>query len=1392
MEKLTLLLQLLLCSALAAQEPGPNVLVDNIDFPSDYIVADIDGDGDNDLLTRALNSLSGNRAFLENTGSGAFARPVFFTHYDKLLPLALGDLDGDGDADLAAGLTVGPNTGFFYRNDGANHFLPPGLPPDPVSNLKGMVAVDLDGDGDADLLGWKDNRVFWAANTDGQGAFSGAILAGSPLPGDIQSLAVADMDLNGMPDIVCCAGPPGQEHILAVLYQENPGSWAFEAGLARPAGLAGDDIELSLSDLDGDGFPDVALSGHKPGAGTERTFKIFANLDGIPAGQEAFTLDGVHSFALGDIDGDGDADLAAQYQQSVSWFRNDGNFNWLERAIPGNDVLSPAIRLADMDQDGSLDLVQARGILSPDNGAFFTPNLGQGAGWGARRAIHHELTRVGASVACDWDADGDQDVLWTDTGSPGLYWLENLDGQGHFAGNAALLNLGQGAAWIAPYDLGQDGDTDLLLALGDPDSYTTYYLAVLERNGSAPSGFGPLAIIDTLQRGAMDIGDLDGDGDADILAYHKRFGLSWFEQTPAGYERRPLANADANTSFSTPPGIGDLNGDGFPDAMGYAGQQLTWFLNPDGQGPSAQHALAPPYPFFTAANAADLNGDGRPEMVGPCFDVASQNTYIAIGRYQPASNTFGPLEFTHPVSAGNHRILDVNQDGFPDYCSLDGTFLNLDGQGTFAPAIQPGLDLTMASTGDLNGDGSADFLSGGYNLYWLDSNPFLRPALTGRLALSQGDTCLYGSSAPGIPNWLIRTEDAAGETAYVSTNSDGRFSLALPDTGAYTVSVAPPFSYWETCPADTVLSFPEAGSRDSALFSANATADCPFVTVSVYVSRLRPCLPGFITVNFVNNGTAAAEDVPIEVILDGRLLVTGSDYPWDMATDSSLLFTIPQLGLFESGRIILNVEPDCNLVEAGSLICTTVQTRPDTGCLPPGALWDGSTLEANGYCQGDTTYFELRNVGDGAMSEERQYRIEIVNDDIIVFRIDDMQLGPGQSLSIAVPGDSLALRLVAQQDPNHPLAEDISLVVAGCSFPDSLLAVIAGQFPYSTGDPFRQAYCREVTSSFDPNAKSARPRGIGQDHLIEKGWRLEYTVDFQNTGNDTAFVVVIRDTLSPHLDLSTLRILGGSHPFSWQLRPGRELVFTFENILLPDSAANFEGSMGHVSFQAYPRPGLSPGAVIENTAAIYFDFNAPIITNTVFHTIRKPQVYAVEDAILCQEFSYLGQYWPADTTVVEHIELAAYDSLTTHHIDVLPAITMRVDTILEQGSLLAGLYLEQDTVFTDTIPIQDGCDEYIIYQVTVISSDAEAVARASGLAVYPNPARSEAVADWSRAALKPTAIELYDARGKLLDRYEVKGQGRNCRLELNRLPPGAYLLAFSGEFGRACRLLLVR
>lgn len=151
-----------------------------------------------------------------------------------------------------------------------------------------------------------------------------------------------------------------------------------------------------------------------------------------------------------------------------------------------------------------------------------------------------------------------------------------------------------------------------------------------------------------------------------------------------------------------------------------------------------------------------------------------------------------------------------------------------------------------------------------------------------------------------------------------------------------------------------------------------------------------------------------------------------------------------------------------------------------------------------------------------------------------------------------------------------------------------------------------ESFCETlITGSFDPNDKLVNPIGGGTSGEISDADSLfTYTIRFQNTGTDTAFTIVVRDTLDADVfDLNSVQPLNSSHPYRLDVEGENILVFLFEDINLPDSNRTVEGSQGYVMFQLAIKQDLPPGTLIQNNAAIYFDFNEPIITNTTINTI---------------------------------------------------------------------------------------------------------------------------------------------------------------------------------------------
>jgi hypothetical protein len=148
-----------------------------------------------------------------------------------------------------------------------------------------------------------------------------------------------------------------------------------------------------------------------------------------------------------------------------------------------------------------------------------------------------------------------------------------------------------------------------------------------------------------------------------------------------------------------------------------------------------------------------------------------------------------------------------------------------------------------------------------------------------------------------------------------------------------------------------------------------------------------------------------------------------------------------------------------------------------------------------------------------------------------------------------------------------------------------------------------------VFGSYDPNDKQVAPAAVPPFEVDSTD--LRYVIRFQNTGNLPADFVVIRDTLPDALDIATLRLVMGSHAYTWTLEDNRVLVVRFDAINLPDSLSNEPASHGFIVFTIRPKTGLTVGDSIANRAAIYFDYNLPVITGFAVMKVTSSTMAAV-------------------------------------------------------------------------------------------------------------------------------------------------------------------------------------
>lgn len=417
-------------------------------------IDDVDGDGDLDLLST--------RQWYENeNGNGLFRDPHVFGD-QNFNSIHLADFDGDDDVDLLLGWTPDDRLQ-WYRNEGSGLYETAQTLALNEANARFLLASDIDGDGDEDLIAGP--NLAWFENTNGLGDFGTRQMIAESYS---QNIFPADFDADGDTDIVTSMGT----------LLENDGHGTF---LERDLGLPDNCCDL-VADIDGNGRPDLVY------ADAETSLWV-SNVPGQPLNSATVlaTLPGNTRdvYAASDFDGDGDLDISLATNVSGGspfWIENlDGEGSFGEpRQVPYSGFLTQVMQLAaaDMDGDGDLDIVAAYDVRR--NQLFWFENTdGRGT-----FAEGRELITLGGGsrrrmLLADLDGDDDADVLWLPRGE----LLENLNGR---LDSGSPINLVIGAQ-PAVADFDGDGDQDVVTM--------TRGRIVFGENRTA--------------------GDIDGDGDVD-------------------------------------------------------------------------------------------------------------------------------------------------------------------------------------------------------------------------------------------------------------------------------------------------------------------------------------------------------------------------------------------------------------------------------------------------------------------------------------------------------------------------------------------------------------------------------------------------------------------------------------------------------------------------------------------------------------------------------------------------------------------------------------------------------------------------------------------------------------------------------------------------------------
>jgi len=236
--------------------------------------------------------------------------------------------------------------------------------------------------------------------------------------------------------------------------------------------------------------------------------------------------------------------------------------------------------------------------------------------------------------------------------------------------------------------------------------------------------------------------------------------------------------------------------------------------------------------------------------------------------------------------------------------------------------------------------------------------------------------------------------------------------------------------------------------------------------------------------------------------------------------------------------------------------------------------------------------------------------------------------------------------------------------------------------------------------SFDPNDIQVSPQGTTPEgYITSEQEALTYQIRFQNTGNDVAYNVVVKNPIDENLEDYTLTIIGSSHDCKASIS-NHQLTFDFKDINLADSIHNEKDSHGYVLYRVNRKSDLAPLTQIFNKADIYFDYNAPVETNEVKNTIASvtPNVSELEsqdDLVFypnpCRDHIQLS----INIKEVSDLSVQLYSS-SGQQVSVIDNMSMVqglqvIDLNLEPFNLPAGLYVAKvvmkDKVYTKSILI---------------------------------------------------------------------------------------------------------
>ncbi len=729
----------------------------------DVAIADIDGDGKKDLISG--NSGGDSVSILRNTATAgeitasSFAAKQDFSVGDQPSKVAIGDIDGDGKLDIATGNQT-DNTLSVLRNTstvGTVSFAGQvtfATGTQPISTAIG----DLDGDGDADIATSNDpGSMSLFKNNSVSGSISLSPEVNYPFVVAARDIAVADLDSDDRPEIVI---PNLNSGIVSVLH--NIADPPTVSAISPTSARVGKTVTITGTGFDattaknsvyfgaikanvatatttsltaevpiGATFSPLIVQREKRvGASNKLFMPIFAGgTKTISASTLASKVDfaaGIQpaNVAIGDIDGDGKPDVAVPNfgtgSQTVSVYRNTS----VTGSISGSSLVSHhqfssggntnSIAIGDLDGDGKMDMVVPN--VNPINtiGVFHNTSTSgtiDGTTFAARDDFTSS-TNPRDVVLADLDGDGKLDIAAPNASVHTVSVFRNTTIPGDIDANSFtaaqdFFSAGSAPNGVAAGDI--DGDGKIDLAISDQTTHTVSVFRNTNTAGTNDASSFAGAVSFAIGNTAMPptLADLDGDGKLDMA-------VSSFGTDQVGVFRNTSTSGTINAStfatrvdYTTGDGpqkiaAGDLDGDGKPELVveNQVGSTVSIFKNNSVSGTIDASSFAAKLdvtPGSTPAGVAigDLDGDGRPDLA-----VANNGSNsLSIFHNQSDLETVG-LSGTTTVSPGSEvQLFRIGLVSYGSY-TLNGISVTLSDLSSTTGITSSDLELRMYRSTD--------------------------------------------------------------------------------------------------------------------------------------------------------------------------------------------------------------------------------------------------------------------------------------------------------------------------------------------------------------------------------------------------------------------------------------------------------------------------------------------------------------------------------------------------------------------------------------------------------------------------------------------------------------------------------------------------------------------